>query len=290
MAFLWPLCLDSLCFLVQTLSPAFHFAFPGWFLAARCGKWVWYCSSPAGCSSALPHVLPWSALQKTDAVLDPVTICPALSHPQIAKLFKASGITLTTTPCASTPLSTQSHTSSTSLGFFPSRCLELTLFSTPFSMLFAICMSYHLFGTPLASSSVPWYVSWSLSAPKSLPTSANTPENQQTCLFRRGGPFIILPLLVTSTKPAGHSSVIGVLEEDRKTKMPQRFSTLSKRIFFLAHSATQNIPDPSLVQFLQLPAGGTCHSIAGEHFSEVVAPPLPFWSRAVQLRTCCVIS
>lgn len=76
-------------------------------------------------------------------------------YPQIAKLSEASGITSPTTPCASTPLSTQSHTSSTSLGSFPGRCLELTLFSTPFSMLFAICVSYHRFGTPHTSPSLP---------------------------------------------------------------------------------------------------------------------------------------
>ena len=134
-------------------------------------------------------------------------------------------------------------------------------------------------------------MSWSLSALKSLPTSANTTEKQKTCLFSRGGPFIILHLLVTSTKPAGHSSVIGVLEEDRKSQLlPQRFPRLSKTIFFLDHTANKNIPNPSLVQILLLPASGTLHSIAGEHFNEVVASQLPFWSRAVQLRTCCVIS
>lgn len=283
---LWPFCLDILCFLVWTFSPTFLFAFLGWFLAVRCGKWVWYCSSPDGCSSALPTVPPRSALQRTDAVLD-----PALSYPQIAKLSEASEITLPTTPFASTPLSTQSHTSSTSLGSFPSQCLDLTLFSTLFSMLFPICMSYHRFGTPLTSPSLPWHVSWSLSALKSLPTSANTPEKQKTCLFSRGVPFIILHLLVTSTKPAGHSSVVHVLEEDRKTQLlPQRISSLSQIIIFLDHTANQSIPDPSLVQILQLPAGGTCHSIKREHFNEVVASQFPFWSTAVQLKTCCFIS
>lgn len=126
--FLWPLCLDSLCFLVRTPSPTFHFAFPGWSLAARHGTGVWHCSSPAGCSFALPPVLPWSAPQRTVAVLDPATICPALSYPQIAKPSKASGITLPTTPCASTPLSTQSHTSSTSLGSFRSCALNSPCF------------------------------------------------------------------------------------------------------------------------------------------------------------------
>lgn len=172
---LWPLCLDSLCFMVRTLSPTFLFAFPGWFLAVRRGKWVWYCSSPAICSFTLLTVLPWSAPQRTDAVLDPLTIYPTLSYPQIAKLSESSGITLPTTPCASTPLSTQSHTSSTFLGSFPSQCLELTLFSTPFSMLFAICMSYHHFGTPLTSPSLPWLVSWSLSALKSLSSCCKHP-------------------------------------------------------------------------------------------------------------------
>lgn len=120
-------------------------------LAARRGQWVWYCSSPLGCSFALPTVLPRSAPQGTDAVRDPATICPALSYPQIAKLFEASGIALPTPPCASTPLSTQSHTSSTSMSSFPSRCLELALFSSPFSTLLVIFSAYHGFGTPLTS-------------------------------------------------------------------------------------------------------------------------------------------
>ena len=248
-------------------------------------------SRPAGYSSALPTVLPRSVPQRTDAVLDPVTICPTLSYPQVAKPSEASGTTLPTTPCASTPFSTQSHTSSTSLGSFPSRCLELTLFSTSFSMLFAICMSCHYFGTPLTSTYLPWHVSCSLPAPKSLPTSANILEKQKKCLFSRGGPLIIFHLLVTDTKPAGHSSVIGVLEEDRKTLLLRRtFSSLNKTIFFLDHTAYQNVPDSCLVQILHLPAGGTCHSIAGEHFNAVVASQLPLWSRVVQLRTCCVIS
>lgn len=162
-------------------------------------------------------------------------------HPQIAKLSEASGITLPTTPCASTPLSSQSHTSSTSLGSFPGRCLELTLFSTPFSVLFAICVSYHHFGTPHTSPSLPWHVSWSPSALKSFPLLQTPLKNRG--LVSLGGVAHLLSftcwLLALSHL---RTPLKGVLEDKKTQWLLQRFFQFKRSNLFLGPQSETKYP------------------------------------------------
>lgn len=187
--------------MVRPLSPTFHFAFPGWFLTVRHVKRVWYCSSPVSCSSAL------LSLTLSQFVL------PFLTYRLPNSLGLLESLVYHTL-CLHTPFNTIPHLLHLP-GLFPSQCLELALFSTPFSMFFSICISYHRFGTTLTSPSLPGRVSWSLSALKSLPTSSNTPGKWKTCLFSRDRLFIILHFWLLVLSQLG--SVIGVLEEDRKT-------------------------------------------------------------------------
>lgn len=69
-----------------------------------------------------------------------------------------------------------------------------------------------------------------------------------------------------SVKPPGHSG-ISVLEEDTRTHI-QRFSSQSKKSFFLDGTENQNMPDPSLLQEFHYPK--TFHGTAAEESNAIL--------------------